>query len=52
MRRKNWCMTSMVLFLMLKMLSFYYENTQGKLELHRKITGKTRGKHRELCFKK
>ena len=31
----------MVLFLMFKISSFYYEKTQGKLTLHREITGKT-----------
>ena len=29
----------MVLFLMFKMLSFYYEYTEGKLKLHRENTG-------------
>ena len=43
MHRKNCYVTSMVLYLMFKMLSFYYENTQGKLKLHREITGKTQG---------
>ena len=33
----------MVLFLVFKVLSFYYENTQGKQKLHREITGKTQG---------
>ena len=32
--------TLMILFLMFKM-SFYYENTQGKLKLHREIIEKT-----------
>ena len=37
--QKNNCVTSMVVFFMFKMLSFYCENTQRKLELHRENTG-------------
>ena len=34
-REQIYCITSMVLFLKLKMLSLYYGNTQGKLKLKR-----------------
>ena len=40
---KNCCVTSMVIFLMFKMLSFYFQNTQGKPKLDREIAGKTQG---------
>ena len=40
--RKNCCVMSMVLFFTFKM-SYYCENMQGKVKLHREITGKTRG---------
>ena len=46
MYRKNYCVTSMILFLRFKILSFYYKYTQGRLKLHTEITGKTR----EFCF--
>ena len=43
MRRKIFCVKSMVIFLIFKMALFYYENTQGKRKLHRQITGKKQG---------
>ena len=46
MRRKNYCVASMVLLLLFKMLLFYYENSQAKIN----YTGKSQGKYREFCF--
>ena len=40
---KNFCVMSMVLFLMFQMLSLHCEKTQGKMKLHREITGKIYG---------
>ena len=46
MYRKYCGVTSMVLFLIFNMLSFYCENTQG----NKNYSGKSQGKHREFCF--